>query len=106
MLSQDHIDEQQKLLATHRATLAILLRQKAQHTEAYTPPAIEHGIREARADIRRIKEALRDWGETVEDYPNDEERISVAIQFNSQGTSNFQSFNPTTPTNSPLLQEN
>lgn len=71
MPSQEEIDEQQGLLSTYRKTLAILLEQQAQHTKAYTPPAIEHGIREARANIRRVKKTLQDWGVSVVEHPDD-----------------------------------
>lgn len=73
MPSQEEIDRQQQLLDAHRATLAILLAQQARHTRAYTPPATEHGIREARAEIERAKRTLRGWGIAVEDQPDDED---------------------------------
>lgn len=66
------IVDQQRLLITHRRTLAILLQQKAQLTSAYTPPGIISGIAEAREHIRHIKQALREWGVTVDEEPNDE----------------------------------
>lgn len=77
MATQAEIDEQQKLLATHRKTLAILLQQKAKHTSIYVPPATEHGIDEARQDIQKIKMILRSWDIVVEDHPEDEEIQSV-----------------------------
>jgi hypothetical protein len=50
------------------------LKQQARHTTAYTPPAIEHGIDEARKNIRRVKKILHGWGVSVVDYPDDEEK--------------------------------
>jgi hypothetical protein len=72
MPTPDDIDQQQRLLATHRRTLADYLRQRAIHGEAYAPPAVGHGIREACAAIQQIKATLRSWGETVEDHPDDQ----------------------------------
>jgi hypothetical protein len=74
MASEKDISEQQRLLSTYRKTLSILLEQQAQHTKPFTPPAIEHGISEARANIHRIKNALRGWGILIEDIPSDEEQ--------------------------------
>jgi hypothetical protein len=65
------IADQQKLLMTHRRTLAILLEQQAQHTTAYVPTSIVHGIAEARDHIRQIKATLHSWGVTVDDQPNE-----------------------------------
>lgn len=67
------IAEQQQLLAAHRATLAVYVRQQATLGSAYTPPGVVNGIAEARAAIRQAKVALRGWGVAVEDLPNDEE---------------------------------
>ncbi len=72
MPTPDDIEQQQRLLATHRRTLADYLRQRAIHGEAYVPPAINHGIHEACAAIRQIKATLRGWGEIVEDHSGDE----------------------------------
>jgi Tfp pilus assembly protein PilF len=74
MLDPEAIDQQQQLLAAHRATLAHYLIQRAQLGSGYAPPGVTNGITEARAEIRRIKEVLRGWGATVEDLPDDEER--------------------------------
>jgi hypothetical protein len=82
MPSQEQIDEQRRLLETNRATLAILLTQKAHHTTAYTPPAIEHGIREARENIQRIKTALRRWNLPVDDLPDDDEVVNTPYSQN------------------------
>src|SRR5829696_6321283 len=71
MPNQDDIAAQQALLQMHRQTLDILLKQQAQFGEAYTPPAIVHGIRSARDSIAQIKQSLLDWGAPAEDLPND-----------------------------------
>lgn len=68
----EEVADQRALLAAHRQTLAIYLRQRAQFGSAYAPPAVEGGIREARAGIRRCVAALRGWGEAVADHPDDE----------------------------------
>ncbi len=76
MTSQEEINQQQGLLNVHRGTLSILLRQRAQFTGPYTPPSIEHGILEARANIRRVKKILRGLGILVADLPDDEDDSS------------------------------
>jgi tetratricopeptide (TPR) repeat protein len=73
----EDIRELQRLLATHRQTLAILLKQHALHTSAYVPSSIVHGIDEAQENIRRIKQALRKAGVSVEDYSIDEDLITI-----------------------------
>ncbi len=73
MATQEEIDVQWKRLATHRARLAELLTQQAQHGSAFAPPFVSTGIVEARNDIRRVKAVLRDWRQTVDDHPDDEE---------------------------------
>jgi hypothetical protein len=72
MLDQETIAQQLDLLTAHRRTLATLLQQQALLGIAYTPPAVSYGITEARAEVARIKEALREGGVAVEDKPNDE----------------------------------
>src|SRR5258707_8834287 len=71
MPNQDDIAAQQALLQVHRQTLDILLKQQAQLGEAYAPPAVVNGIRNARDTIAQIKQSLRDWGAPAEDLPND-----------------------------------
>jgi hypothetical protein len=71
MADANDIADQQDLLATHRRTLAVLLRQRATFGAAYTPPAVEAGIAEARAAIADAKRALRGWGVAVDDLPDD-----------------------------------
>lgn len=73
MATQEDIDNLLKLLAAHRRTLTVYLKQQAELGLANTPPNIIHGITEARSQIRRIKEGLRGWEVNVEDYPLDEE---------------------------------
>ena len=71
MLSQEEIDTQLNLLATNRGNLAHYLLQQAKLGEAYAPPAVANGIREARRNIRRIKGILRDNNVPVSDHPDD-----------------------------------
>jgi len=70
--SQDEIDQQRQLLMTYRRTLAHYLIQQAALGTGYVPPAVAHGIREARDNIQHIKHILRRWGVAAEDGPNDE----------------------------------
>src|SRR5262245_58125876 len=72
MPSQEDIANQQELLTTYRRRLAGHLKQQAALGEAYTPPGVPEGIRDARDNIRRLKEILRAWGVAVEDLPDDE----------------------------------
>jgi outer membrane protein assembly factor BamB len=69
---EEDIAQQQQLLAAHRRTLAHYLMQQAALGTANTPPAVTHGIREARDNIRRIKQFLRDRGVAVANHPDDE----------------------------------
>jgi len=80
MLDQDHAGPHQRdrtttqqleLLAAHRRTLAVYLRQQAE-LGVLAPPGVVNGIETTRAEIRRIKKALRDSGVQVEDEPNDD----------------------------------
>ncbi len=72
MTTQEKIAHQQILLVEYRRTLAHYISQKAILGEAYIPPGVSHGIREARDNIRLIKSALRDWGVLIDDDPDDE----------------------------------
>lgn len=78
-LDQETIARQLDLLTTHRRTLAHLLQQAAQFSAGYVPAHIANGIAEARAEIRRIKAALREGGVQVEDDLNDDARPSVDV---------------------------
>ena len=73
MPSQEDIEAQQELLAAHRRTLTRYLKQAAQLGEVYTPPGVVEGIREARDNIKHIKNTLRTLGADFEDHPDDEE---------------------------------
>ena len=72
MPTPDDVTDQYALLAAHRATLTILLRQKALAGSVHVLPAVEHDIHHARNEIRRIKTLLIAWGEDVPDAPDDE----------------------------------
>jgi NACHT domain len=77
-LDQETIDQQLALLAQHRRTLAHLIAQAAQYGGAvFAPPATANGIAQARAEIRRIKAALRAGGVQVGDEEIDEEEVEV-----------------------------
>lgn len=78
MPTQQEIQGQHELLAAHRQTLAVYLKQRALHSEAYVPPAVEHGIRESRQQIRTIKARLHQWGISVADHPDDEAATEMA----------------------------
>jgi hypothetical protein len=54
MLDQEEIDNQQKLLETHRRTLSHYIRQQAA-LGFLAPPGVINGIHEAREEIRSIK---------------------------------------------------
>jgi hypothetical protein len=69
------IDVQRELLATHRRTLALYLKQQAIHGVENTPPGVQHGINQARSEIKRIKMILRSWNVVIDDEPNDDEPI-------------------------------
>ena len=71
MTSDDEILNFQHRLKLYRRSLAHYLSQQAQHGSAYTPPAIIHGIEEARENIVSIKRTLRSWGIKVDDHPDD-----------------------------------
>ena len=70
-MTADEIEDLRQLLAAHRQTLAILLKQVAKQGEAHAQPAQISGIAEARAVIARLKQALRTEGVEVADAPND-----------------------------------
>jgi hypothetical protein len=73
MPDQEVIEQQLRILATYRATLAHYRLQEARLGDDFVPPGVIHGIRDARFEIARIKQALHDIGVVVEDYPDDEE---------------------------------
>ena len=72
MSNEDSTEHLQSSLAAHRRTLATLLRQAVKYGgEPYIPPQTAHGISEARANIARVKTALREEGLTVSDQPDE-----------------------------------
>src|SRR6266496_56272 len=77
--SSEEISSQFELLKTHRQHVAVLLKQRAQHGDAYAPPAIILGIHHSRAEIKRIKDILRSWKQQVKDEPNDDEPPEVVL---------------------------
>jgi hypothetical protein len=85
MPDQDQIEQQQKLLAAHRRTLAHYLEQEAVHGKGHVPPAVAAGIAEARSQIKRAKSILREWGVGVEDYPDDETPRQPSSDWVSEG---------------------
>lgn len=59
---------QQELLDTHRQTLVHLLKNAAAYGgETFAPPQVAAGIAQARAEIARLKPALRAAGAPVDD---------------------------------------
>jgi len=55
VIDPDNVEQQQKLLATHRRTLAHLLTQQAQFSVGHIPAHVANGIADARAAIEHIK---------------------------------------------------
>jgi hypothetical protein len=78
MPDAETIAQQQELLHIQRQTLAVYIQQLAAMGSAHAPPAVHHGIREARAAIQRIKATLRGWGVAVDDLPNDSDMTAPA----------------------------
>jgi tetratricopeptide (TPR) repeat protein len=72
MPSAEKIASQEHLLATQRRTLTHYLSQQTIHGLAYVPPAVIHGIAEARQQIDQLKASLRGWGVAVDDLPGDQ----------------------------------
>lgn len=75
--SEQDIANQLELLAIHRQTLHIYLVQQAELGSVYVPPGVVHGIREAREQIKRIKQDLRNWGYDAENLPSDDESSAI-----------------------------
>jgi hypothetical protein len=71
MPTQDDIEQQQQLLATHRRTLAHLLDQQARFSAGHVPAHVATGIAEARAQIAQIKATLRGCGQSAPDMLGD-----------------------------------
>lgn len=86
MTTNQDILDQQEILETYRRTLAVYLRQQAAAGNAQASPMTINGIREARENIRRIKEVLQSWGVAATDHPDDEETsASIAAENVSNG---------------------
>src|SRR6266498_1117176 len=77
-LDQEAITQQLELLAAHRRMLAVYLRQQAE-LGVLAPPGVVNGIAEARAEIGRVKVALREGGMVVEDELNDEGPLATEL---------------------------
>jgi hypothetical protein len=71
MTDADDTTSLQDLLAAHRCTLAVLLRQLANLGADHAPPGVHNGIAQARGEIARLKAALRDAGVAVEEQAGD-----------------------------------
>jgi hypothetical protein len=92
MPSEEDIKQQQELLYNYRRTLFTLLKQRAQITASFVPPAIATGIDEARDNIHRIKQNLRAMGVPIDDQQNDDEAPApplVSIGSVSFGSTNI-----------------
>lgn len=63
-------------LAAHRATLQVLLIQRAGLGSLHAPPGVHNGMAQARAEIAQLKAELRARGEHVDDQPGDDEAES------------------------------
>lgn len=73
MPTQGDIEQQQKLLEAHRRTLGVYLEQLALTGRGNVRLEVVHGMRDARVGIAHCKATLRDWGEVIDDHPNDSE---------------------------------
>jgi DNA polymerase III delta prime subunit len=91
-LDQEMINAQLDLLAVHRRTLAVYLRQQAQ-LGVLAPPGLANGIAETQSAIRSIKEQLRAEGVLVADEPSDDVQpaaIGASSQLDRQQQRNRQ----------------
>lgn len=80
MSTQEEIDQQLRLLETHRRTLRFVLIEVAKFGAGYVPPQLRHSVFEARTGIRQCKAALRGWGVAVDDMPDDEDAQPSAAE--------------------------
>jgi tetratricopeptide (TPR) repeat protein len=71
MSDTDNTTSLKDQLAAHRRTLAVYLRQLANLGADHAPPGVHNGIDKARAEIARLKAALRAAGVAVEDEIGD-----------------------------------
>ena len=72
-MNTDEIEQLKRLLATHRRALAHRLEQRASFDAGRVPSDVALSIDDARAEIARLKRALREQGVEVEDAPEDVE---------------------------------
>lgn len=71
--AQEEIERQHELLKTYRRNLAHGRRRAAQYGgESFAPDDVANSIHEARAQVQRIKAALRRMGADVADRPDDD----------------------------------
>src|SRR4051812_44609449 len=73
MASLEEVEEQRKILQSHRRTLQHYLNQQALLGSGFSPPAVTHGIAESRMQIQRLKTLLRSWNIEEPTHPDDEE---------------------------------
>lgn len=85
MASAEDIAAQLERLKAHRFNVQHYLKQLAIHTPAHVQPSVIHGLKNARDEIATIKRTLRDWGQVVEDLPDDEEHQARPAK-NTTGT--------------------
>src|SRR5258708_2855947 len=65
------IDQHWQLLASWRKMLAICLNLRQELGKQRVPTEVVIGIVEARAEIGRLKDLLRGWGEQVDDMADE-----------------------------------
>jgi hypothetical protein len=76
MPSAEDIAHQQELLNINRRTVYESLKQyRKLGGSPHATIGVVNTLREARVEIARIKEILRSWDITVEDYPDDRETV-------------------------------
>jgi ActR/RegA family two-component response regulator len=75
-MTTEEIEQLKRLLAMHRRALAHRLEQRAAFDAGRVPSDVALSIDDARAEIARLKRALRDQAVEVEDAPGDVERLS------------------------------
>src|SRR5262245_46780192 len=80
----EEIEQQQVLLDSYRRTLVHLLHQAAQYGgEVYAPPITVNSIDNVRANIQRIKTALRASGVNTADHSDDEQPVLPLLRYQS-----------------------
>lgn len=77
MASPEEISEQLILLREHRRHVTVLLQKRATLASA-TPAHIEIELSDARTEIHRIKEVLKEWNAPFENHPDDGDDIQSA----------------------------